>query len=76
MSALAGFLLLAEVLKEADSALVPYRVPGVYEQELLAVPNGFRYPGQRDATGYCLCHSPLRRRLYREKYSQAGESGC
>lgn len=68
VSALAGFLLLAEMLKEADPALASYRLSGVYEQELLGVPNEFLYPGKRDATGYCLCHNSMRRRLYRGKY--------
>lgn len=68
VSALAGFLLLAETIKETDPALAQYRLNHVYEQDLLAIPNEFFYPGERDLTGYCLCHSPLRRRLYREKY--------
>ncbi len=68
VSALAGFLLLAEVLKEADPDLAAYRLRGVYEQELLVVPNGFRYAAPRDETGYCLCGNPLRPELYAEKY--------
>jgi len=71
VSALAGFLLLAETIKEADPSLASYRLDRVYEQELLAVPNEFIYPGERDATGYCLCHDPLRQRLYQEKYPKA-----
>jgi len=69
VSALAGFLLLAELLKAADPALAQFRLTGVYQQELLGIPNGFAYTVNRDGTGYCLCHSPLRRQLYREKYS-------
>jgi hypothetical protein len=68
VSALAGFLLLAETLKAADPTLAGHRLSGVYQQDLLGVPNGYVYAGDRDATGYCLCHSPLRRRLWREKY--------
>ncbi len=71
VSALAGFLLLAEAIKEAEPALASYRLSRVYEQELLATPNEFIYPGEPDVTGYCLCHSPLRRRLYRDKYPAA-----
>lgn len=68
VSALAGILLLAETIKEATPTLAQYRLMSVYEQELLGVPNGFVYPGERDSTGYCLCHDPLRVRLYGEKY--------
>jgi hypothetical protein len=68
VSALAGFLLLAEALKEAVPSLAPYRLAGIYEQELMGIPNEFLSPGKRDTTGYCLCHDPLRCRLYHEKY--------
>ncbi len=68
VSALAGFLLLAEVLKESDPDLAAYRLDGVYEQELLGVPNGFRYHLPQDRSGYCLCGSPLRQSLYGAKY--------
>jgi len=73
VSALAGFLLLAETLKEANPALAPYRLKGIYEQELLSVPNEFLYPGERDKTGYCLCwDKQTRLRLYNQKYLQMG----
>lgn len=68
VSALAGFLLLAEAVKEAVPALAPHRLRRIYEQGLLGVPNGFVQLGERDKTGYCLCHSPFRRDLYRRKY--------
>lgn len=71
VSALAGFLLMAELLKAADPALAPHRLARIYQQDLLGVPNGFVYAGDRDATGYCVCYSPLRRRLWREKYGHA-----
>jgi len=71
VSALAGFLLLAETLKEANPALAPYRLNDIYEQELLSMPNEFFYPGQRDKTGYCLCwDKQTRQRLYNQKYIQ------
>lgn len=68
VSAFAGFLLLAEALKEADPGLASYRLRSVYEQNLLGVPNSFQYRSQQDTTGYCLCHDPLRKKLYSEKY--------
>lgn len=71
VSALAGFLLLAETLKEANPALAPYQLNSIYEQELLSMPNEFLYPGQRDKTGYCLCwDKQIRQRLYNQKYVQ------
>jgi hypothetical protein len=75
VSALAGFLLLAETIKEADPVLSSYRLNRVYEQDLLATPNEFVYPGERDVTGYCLCHDPLRLRLYQEKHLALESSG-
>ncbi len=74
VSALAGVLLLAETIKEAVPALAAYHLAHVYEQELLGVPNGFVYPGERDRTGYCLCHDPLRLRLYEDKYNLSARS--
>ncbi|GEM_PF-1645301 len=71
VSALAGILLLAEAIKEATVSLAPYRLTRVYEQELLGVPNGFVYPGERDPTGYCLCHDPFRLRLFEDKYNSS-----
>lgn len=68
VSAFAGFLLLAETLKEADPGLASYHLRGVYEQNLLGVPNSFRYRAHQDTTGYCLCHDPLRKKVYSEKY--------
>lgn len=71
VSALAGFFLLGEALKDAIPALASYRLASVYEQELLAIPNAFIYAAPRDTTGYCLCHNPLRQRLSRAKYGVA-----
>lgn len=68
VSALAGFLLLGELIKESNPDLASFQLAGVYEQELLGIPNAFRYPGTRDRSGYCLCHSRLRQQLYGEKY--------
>jgi hypothetical protein len=78
VSALAGFLLLAEVLKEVEPPLQAYGLRGHYEQELLGIPNGFRNPGQRDPSGRCLCHDPFRQRVYKQKYATAtpAENPC
>ena len=65
---LSGFLLLAETLKEADPDLAAYHLRGVYEQNVLGSPNSFQYCAKRDTTGYCLCHDPLRKQIYNEKY--------
>jgi hypothetical protein len=42
VSAFAGFLLLAERLKTANPALAEYKLDGVYQQDLLGIPNEFK----------------------------------
>ena len=68
VSAFAGVLLLAEIVKELVPDLHPYRVANSYRQDLLGVPTSdvFRHP--RDPNGWCLCHSAFRQGVYREKY--------
>jgi hypothetical protein len=68
VSAYAGVLLLAEILKEAVPALAAYRVGNSYRQDLLGVPAGGTFKHDREARGWCLCHSAYRLGLYREKY--------
>jgi hypothetical protein len=69
VSAFAGVLLLAELLKELVPEFHPYRVRNSYRQDLLGIPTAdvFRHP--RDPNGWCLCHSAYRQSLYRDKYS-------
>ncbi len=74
VSAFAGFLLLAEVIKEAVPALATYRLSREYRQDLLGRPNEDHYWSPADPTGYCLCHDPFRRQRYAEKYGQSGAS--
>lgn len=68
VSAFAGFLLLAEVIKEALPTLALYRLNREYRQDLLGRPNEDQYWSRADPTGYCLCHDPFRRQRYAEKY--------
>jgi hypothetical protein len=74
VSAFAGVLLLAEMLKEASPELRPYRLDNSYRQDLIGVPgdNKFRYP--REASGWCLCHSHFRQLVHREKYGETFDS--
>ncbi len=71
VSAFAGVLLLAELVKVVDPALSDYVVDNSYRQEMLGIPasNLFRY--QRDPRGWCLCHSSFRLAMYKEKYGIA-----
>jgi hypothetical protein len=68
VSAFAGVLLLAEVLKSVCHDLVRYRVDNSYRQEMLGVPAGGLMRYQRDTSGVCLCHSAFRQMVFREKY--------
>lgn len=68
VSAFAGVLLLAEVLKTLAPTLQSYRVNNSYQQELLGVPAGGVFQYSRDPNGWCLCHSSYRHMIYREKY--------
>ncbi|HWZ61128.1 MAG TPA: hypothetical protein VNW46_19235 [Gemmatimonadaceae bacterium] len=68
VSAYAGALILAELIKEAVPDLHPWRVTNAYRQDLLGVPAGGLIRYQRDATGWCTCHSSFRGSIYRERY--------
>jgi len=65
VSAMAGLLLLAEALKEADGRLHPYRLNGRYDLDMSGEPPPFTQATVRDMSGRCLCYSPFRRRAYR-----------
>ena len=69
VSAFAGILLLAELVKASVAELQKYQVNNSYQQQLLGIPakNFFRY--ERDSRGWCLCHSTYRLAIYREKYA-------
>lgn len=68
VSAFAGLLLYAELVKQASPTLRDFWVNNSYRQELIGVPaeDQFRYP--RDDRGWCLCHSSFRQMIYRNKY--------
>lgn len=71
VSAFAGLLVLSEWLKEAIPALGAYRVNNSYRQDLLGIPADGTYRYERDDKGWCLCHSPFRLAIYRDKYGAA-----
>jgi hypothetical protein len=68
VSAFAGVLLLAEVIKTLDSSLQAYRVNNSYQQQLLGIPAGGIFQYQREPNGWCLCHSSYRQMIYKGKY--------
>jgi hypothetical protein len=68
VSAFAGILLLAELIKQSIPELQPYRVNNSYQHQLLGIPAGGVFQYTRDARGWCLCHSTYRLAIYREKY--------
>lgn len=68
VSAFAGILLLAELIKQSVPELQPYRVSNSYQHQLLGVPAGGLFQYARDARGWCLCHSTYRLAIYHEKY--------
>lgn len=69
VSAFAGVLLLAELVKASVPELQHYQVSNSYQQQLLGIPaeSVFRY--ERDSRGWCLCHSAYRLAIYRKKYA-------
>jgi hypothetical protein len=72
VSAFAGTMLLAELIKASVPALQAYGVNNSYRHELLGIPIGGAFKDKRDATGSCLCHSSFRLTIYDEKYGQGG----
>lgn len=72
VSAFAGVLLLAELIKECVTELRPFSVANSYRQNLLGAPAQDVMAYERDARGWCLCHSTFRQQVYREKYQTEG----
>jgi len=68
VSAFAGVLLLAEVVKEAVPKLRRFAVASSYRQNLLGAPAQDIMVYERDTQGWCLCHSTFRQQIYRDKY--------
>lgn len=68
VSAFAGVLLLSEVIKQSVPELQSYAASNSYQQQLLGIPAGGTFKHQREAQGWCLCHSSYRQSLYAEKY--------
>ncbi len=71
VSAFAGVLLLAEVIKTLDPTLQAYRVNNSYQHQLLGIPAGGVFQYQREPNGWCLCHSSYRQMIYQGKYVNA-----
>jgi hypothetical protein len=67
VSAFAGVLLTAELIKAVVPELREFRV-NAYQQNLLGVPAEGKFKHERDLTGQCLCHSSFRLAVYQEKY--------
>lgn len=68
VSAFAGVLLLAELIKQSVPDLHRYRVDNSYQHQLLGIPAGGVFKYERDPRGWCLCHSTYRLAIHREKY--------
>ena len=68
VSALAGVMLLAELIKELVVELRPFVVGNSYRLELLGIPVSGAFMETRDETGTCLCHSSFRLMMHNEKY--------
>ena len=68
VSAFAGILLLAELVKKSVPDLQRYLVNNSYQQQLLGIPAGGVFRHERDPHHWCLCHSTYRLAIYREKY--------
>jgi hypothetical protein len=70
VSAFAGVLLLAEMLKEVCGELHRYRLDNSYRQDLIGIPSDGKYRYPRESAGWCLCHSHFRQLAYEEKYAR------
>lgn len=68
VSAFAGVLLLAELIKVAAPELHDHIVANSYRQDLLGAPAQDLLTYERDSQGWCLCHSTFRQQVYQEKY--------
>jgi hypothetical protein len=71
VSAMAGVLLLAEAVKEAQPELHSYRLEGRYDIDMSGEPTGITSATPRDPLGRCLCHSPFRRAAHRQLHGFA-----
>lgn len=69
VSALAGALLAAEAIKTSAGGL--HAVDRRVDVDTSGYPTGFTSRPQADATGKCLCQSPVRLRLYGERWAGA-----
>lgn len=70
VSAFAGLLLYAELVKQASPTTCNFQVNNSYRQELIGVPAEDRFKYPRDDRGWCLCHSSFRQMIYRNKYGR------
>jgi len=68
VSAFAGVLLLAELVKVVAPELRDHLVANSYRQDLLGAPAQDLLTYERDPQGWCLCHSTFRQQVYQEKY--------
>ncbi len=66
VSAMAGSLLAAEVLKIAAGS--PHVLDRRVDVDLTGYPTGFVHRPHAEPTGRCLCHNPVRQRLYRNRW--------
>lgn len=64
VSAAAGVLALAEMIKHQDHRLHPFRLANRYDLDLSGEPPGHTRSTARDRSGRCLCYSPFRRRAW------------
>ena len=66
VSAFAGALIVAELVKHGTDGLEPYRLTGRCDFDLTGEPTGVVALRAPDQSGNCLCHDPFRLRAYRE----------
>ena len=69
VSAFAGTLIAAELVKQGIAVLEPYRLTGRCDFDLTGEPTGVVALHAPDQSGNCLCHHPFRLRAYRELHS-------
>ena len=71
VSALAGVVALAEVLKHGDPLLTSYRLDGRVDLDLSGQPTGFVSVARADDSGRCLCQSGFRRKAWEHLHNSA-----
>ena len=64
VSALAGVVALAEIIKHGDPSLAPFRLADRVDLDLSGQPSGFVGVARPDGSGRCLCHSGFRRKAW------------